>query len=151
LLLRCFGAKIGRGAVANPGAWVWAPWNLELGNYACLADGVDCYCVAPIQIGEHAVVSQRAFLCAASHDYTDPAFTLVTGRITVGPRAWVAAEAFVGPGVTVGEGAVVGARAVVFKDVEPWTVVVGNPAKFLKSRVLREKNELDASFSPEQT
>ena len=58
--------------------------------------------------------------------------------ITIGDRAWVAADAFVGMGVTIGEGAVVGARAAVFKDVEPWTVVGGNPAKFIKKRVMKD-------------
>ena len=56
----------------------------------------------------------------------------------IADRAWVAAEAFIGPGVTVGKGAVVGARAAVFKDVEPWTVVGGNPARVLKKRVLQK-------------
>ena len=52
-------------------------------------------------------------------------------------RSWVAADAFVGMGVTIGEGAVVGARSAVFKDVEPWTVVGGNPAKFIKKRIIK--------------
>jgi putative colanic acid biosynthesis acetyltransferase WcaF len=56
---------------------------------------------------------------------------LVTAPIRIGPGAWVAAGAFIGPGVTVGDGAVVGAGAVVMRDVEPWTVVAGNPAVFL--------------------
>ena len=57
--------------------------------------------------------------------------------ISIEAQSWVAARAFVGPGVTVGEGAVVGACAVVTKDVEPWTVVAGNPAKFVKRREMR--------------
>jgi putative colanic acid biosynthesis acetyltransferase WcaF len=58
--------------------------------------------------------------------------------IVVADKAWVAADAFIGMGVTIGEGAVVGARAAVFKDVEPWTVVGGNPAQFIKKRVIKE-------------
>ena len=53
-------------------------------------------------------------------------------------KVWVAAEAFIGMGVIIGEGAVVGARACVFKNVEPWTVVGGNPAKFIKKRIIKE-------------
>ncbi len=136
LLLRCFGARVGRGAHPYPAARVWAPWNLEMGEHSCLADGVDCYCVARVTLGPHALVSQHSYLCSASHDYTDPAFPLVTAPIVIGARAWVAADAFVGPGVTVGEGAVVGARASVYRDVEPWTVVGGNPARFIKQRVI---------------
>lgn len=140
VLLRCFGARIGRNVHVYPSAWVWAPWNLEMGADSCLADGVDCYSVAPIRLGPSALVSQRSFLCAATHDYTDPAFPLVPKPITVGAGAWVAAEAFVGPGVTVGEGAVVGACACVTKDVEPWVVVAGNPARFVKRRELGSGN-----------
>jgi putative colanic acid biosynthesis acetyltransferase WcaF len=65
-----------------------------------------------------------------------PNMPLVTAPIRVGEGAWVAACAFVGPGVTIGEGAVVGARAVVTKNVEAWTVVIGNPAKFIKKRMM---------------
>ena len=137
LLLRCFGAKVGRGAHPYPRARVWAPWNLEMGDFSCLADDVDCYCVALVRLGPNALVSQYCYLCAATHDYTDPAFPLVTAPILIGAGAWVAADAFLGPGVTVGEGAVVGARASVYHDVDPWTVVGGNPARFIKRRELR--------------
>jgi putative colanic acid biosynthesis acetyltransferase WcaF len=136
-LLRLFGATVGPGAHPYPSAKVWAPWNLSMAAHSCLADGVECYNVAPISLGPSALVSQRAFLCAATHDYADPAFPLVPKPITVGAGAWVAAEAFVGPGVTVGDGAVVGARAVVTKDVEPWAVVAGNPARVVKHRTIR--------------
>jgi len=62
---------------------------------------------------------------------------LTYAPIVIGDNAWVASRAFVGPGVTVGEGAVVAACAVVTKDIEPWTVVGGNPAKFIKKRELK--------------
>jgi len=87
-----------------------------------------------VRLGEDAIVSQGAHLCAASHDYRDPAFALVVGDIEIGPGAWVAAEAFVGPGVTVHERAVVGARAVVMHDVAAAAVVVGNPARVVGQR-----------------
>ena len=57
-LLRCFGAKMGRSCHIYPGAKIWAPWNLTMEEHSCLADNVDCYCVAPIRIGIHATVSQ---------------------------------------------------------------------------------------------
>jgi putative colanic acid biosynthesis acetyltransferase WcaF len=63
---------------------------------------------------------------------------LTYNPIIIKDQSWVAARAFVGPGVTIGEGAVVGACAVVTKDVEPWTVVAGNPAKFIKNRVIKK-------------
>ena len=140
-LLRRFGAKVGQRAHPYPHAKIWAPWNLEMADDSCLSDGVDCYCVAPIRLGKSSLVSQRAFLCAATHDYNDPTFPLVPKPIVIADGAWIAAEAFVGPGVTVGEGAVVGARACVVKDVEPWAVMAGNPARMMKRRTLTTRHE----------
>jgi len=137
-LLRLFGAKIGRGGHVLPSCRIWQPWNLTMGDYACLSENVDCYSVDRITIGKHAVVSQGAFLCCASHDISSPIMELTYAPITVEDQAWVAARAFVGPGITIGEGAVVGACAVVTKDVPPWTVVAGNPAQFIKKRVIAE-------------
>jgi len=100
---------------------------------SCLAAGVDCYCVDKIVLGHDAVVSQRAFLCTATHDHGELGFRLMTGPVIISENAWVAAEAYIGPGVTVGAGAVAGARAVVVRDVPPGAVVVGNPARVVAS------------------
>lgn len=136
-LLRIFGAKVASTAIVYSSAKVYYPANLTMDDYACLASDVDCYNVAPIHIGKFATVSQGAFLCTASHDIASPHHELITAPITIESQAWVAAGVFIGMGVTIGEGAVVGARAAVFKDVEPWTVVGGNPAKFIKKRVIK--------------
>jgi len=137
-LLRLFGARIADTASVYSSATVFMPWNLEMRDYACIADGVDCYNAAPVTIGVNATVSQRAYLCTASHDISSPHHEQTQRPIVIEDRAWVAAEAFIGPGVTVGRGAVVGARGCVFKNVEPWTVVGGNPAKLIKKRVIKE-------------
>ena len=134
LLLKAFGARIGAGVHPYPSSRVWAPWNLEMGDHSCLADRVDCYCVARVRVGRHATVSQYSYLCTASHDYTDPAMPLVAAPITIGDDAWLAADVFVGPGVAIGSGAVVTARSAVFGDIPPWTVARGNPAEAVKSR-----------------
>jgi putative colanic acid biosynthesis acetyltransferase WcaF len=128
MLLRSFGARVGFGAHPYPRAKIWAPWNLAMEAHSCLADDVDCYCVAPITVGAHATVSQYSYLCAASHDYRDAAMPLIAAPIVIAAYAWVAADVFIGPGVTIGEGAVVGARSTVIHDVAPWTVVAGAPA-----------------------
>ena len=136
--MRLFGAKVASTANIYATATVFMPWNLVMKDHACLASGVDCYNAVPIEIGVNATVSQRSFLCTASHDISSSRHEQTERPIVIADRAWVAAEAFIGPGVTIGEGAVVGARAAVFKDVEPWTVVGGNPARVLKKRVIRE-------------
>ncbi len=137
-LLRMFGAKIHPSAVVYSSANVYYPANLEMEAYSCLASEVDCYNVALIKIGANSTVSQGAYLCTASHDITNPLNPLITASIIIEDQAWIAADAFVGMGVTIGQGAVVGARAAIFKDVEPWTVVGGNPAKFIKKRIVKK-------------
>jgi putative colanic acid biosynthesis acetyltransferase WcaF len=133
-LLRLFGAKIAKGVHVLPSCRIWQPWKLTMGDHSCFSENVDCYSVDNVTIGSQVVVSQGAFLCCASHDIESPIMELTYSPIVVHDNAWVAAGAFVGPGVTIGEGAVVGAHAVVTKDVEPWTVVAGNPARFIKKR-----------------
>lgn len=134
LLLRMFGAKIHATANVYSSAKIWYPPNLTMGPRAALGPDAICYCMAPIEIRGRAIISQRAHLCGGTHDIDDPYFQLRTAPIVVGEDAWVAAEAFVGPGVKVGEGAVLGARAVTVKDLDPWTVYAGNPAKPIRCR-----------------
>ena len=143
LLLRAFGARIGRGAVVHASVRVWAPWNLEMGPYSCLGEHVDCYAVTKVRLGAYATVSQYSFLCTASHDLDSPDMTLTTSPISIGDHAWVAADAFVGPGVALGEGAAVGARSSVFRNVPAWTVVAGSPARMirLRSRAVAEHRQ----------
>ena len=137
-LLRIFGAKIGKDVHPYPSAKIWAPWNLEMDEGSCLADHTDCYCVSKIKIGKRSTVSQYSYLCGATHDYEHPLLPLVSAPIIIGDQVWITADVFVAPGVTIGDGAVVGARSSVFSDVEPWSVVAGNPAKFIKRREIKQ-------------
>lgn len=137
LLLKLFGANVRWSSNVLPSCRIWQPWRLTMGAYACLSADVDCYTVAPIILGDNATVSQGVKLCTASHDITSKIMELTTGQIVIGSNAWVAGWSIVLPGVTIGEGAVVAAGAVVTKDVEPWAVVGGNPAKFIKRRELK--------------
>lgn len=107
-----------------------------MGDYACLSEGVDCYTVDTIEIGDQATVSQGTKLCTAGHDISSKVMELTYKPIAIGANAWIAGWSIILPGVTVGDGAVVAAGSVVAKNVEPWSVVGGNPAKFVKKRVL---------------
>ncbi|MBL8064922.1 MAG: colanic acid biosynthesis acetyltransferase WcaF [Chthonomonadaceae bacterium] len=138
-LLRFFGAKIGAGSTVKSSIRVWAPWNLEMGDYSALGEGVNVYSMAKITIGNKVTVSQGSHLCAGTHDYTSKNFQLYAEPITIGNDAWVCTECFVGPGVTIGEGAVIGARGVATKDMPAWTVCAGNPCKPIKPRVMRDE------------
>lgn len=136
-LLRLFGAKIGRHVHVYNSAVIYMPWNLEIGDWSAIGELVYVYNLGRVSIGSRATISHRAHLCAGTHDYQDATLPLLKPPISIGDESWVCADAFIGPGVTVGEGAVVGARSVVVKNVPPWQVVAGNPAKSIKKRILK--------------
>lgn len=137
-ILRSFGATVGPNVNIYPSALIYYPWNLEIGKDSCIGEWALVYNLGRVTIGSRSTISQRVHLCAGTHDYRNPALPLIKPPIRIGDSVWVCADAFLGPNVTVGNGSVVGARSVVTRDVKAWTVVVGNPAKFVKTRVIEE-------------
>ncbi|HEX8466144.1 MAG TPA: DapH/DapD/GlmU-related protein [Abditibacterium sp.] len=137
-LLRCFGCQTGHKAYVAASAIIKMPWNLELGERACIGDRVEVYNLGKVRLLARSTVAQHTYLCAGSHDLSVPELPLVTGEITIGEDAFVGARSLVLYGVTVGTGAVVGAGAGVYRDVEPWMIVGGNPAKVIKKRAIDE-------------
>lgn len=136
-VLRLFGATLGPNCHIYPGVRIWAPWNLVCDDTVGMADGVVVYNPLPMRLGSHCVVSQDAYLCGATHDIDDPLFPMVSAPITIGRYAWICARATVCSGVTVGEGAVLALGAVATRDLEPWTVYGGVPARALRARQRR--------------
>jgi acetyltransferase-like isoleucine patch superfamily enzyme len=137
LLLRLFGAKIGPDCQIDCGVKIWIPWNLKMGARSAIGFNAEVYNFAPVEIGDHVVVSQRSYLCTATHDHAHPHFPLISAPIAIGSQAWVAAGVFIAPGVTIGEGAVIGACSVVTHSMPPWMVCAGNPCRPLKPRVIK--------------
>lgn len=136
IMLKMFGAKVPTKCQFFGSTWIERPNDLKIGKYSSVGPRVHLYNLAHIEIGDNTVLSQDVYVCGGTHDFTDPTMPLVKKNVTIGSNVWICAGAFIGPGVTIGDGAVVGARAVVTKDVEPWTVVAGNPARFVKKRVI---------------
>lgn len=141
-LLRLFGAKIGKGVLLRSSVKMTYPWKVSIGNFSWIGDDVVLYSLGEIEIGANAVVSQRSYLCAASHDYTKPDFPIYANKVCIGPQAWLATDVFVAPGVTVGQGAVIGARSSVFQDLPSMMVCVGSPAKPIKPRLRVEEQHV---------
>jgi putative colanic acid biosynthesis acetyltransferase WcaF len=133
-LLRCFGAKLGPHCRFYPASRVWAPWNLQCEDTVMVADGAELYNPAPMFLASHAIVSQGAYLCGATHDYNDPKFPVVPLPMRLGRYAWVAARGCVSPGVNLGDGAILGLASVATKDLEPWSIYAGVPARKVKER-----------------
>lgn len=137
-LLRLFGARVGKEVHIYNSATIFIPWNLEIGDWSSIGEYAFIYNLGKTVLGSQTTISQRVHLCAGTHDYTRPDLPLVKQPIKIADQAWVCADAFIGPRVAIGKGAIVAARAVVIKDVEPWDIVAGNPAKFIKKRVLKQ-------------
>jgi len=136
-ILRCFGARVGKGVHVYPSVVIWAPWNLDIGDYSGIGPGVFIYSMAKIFIGSYVVISQRSHLCAGTHDYESENFQLYSRSINIGNYVWICTESFIGPGVSIGEGCVLGARGVATKNMPAWTVWAGNPVVFVKNRIIR--------------
>ena len=137
-LLRCFGARVGKGVHVYPGVKIWAPWNIELGDACGIGSGAILYSQGKITIGRRTVISQGVHICSGTHDYTQRGFPLVSKPIHIGNEVWVAADAFIHPGIDIGDGCVIGARSVVIKNMPGWMVCSGNPCVPVKARIMQE-------------
>ena len=134
-LLRLFGAKIGKNVIIRPNVTITYPWKVSIGDNSWIGDNVELYSLGEIEIGSNVVISQKSYLCAASHDYDKEDFPIWAKKITIEDECWLATDVYVAPGVTVGRGTVVGARSSVFKDLPAGKVCVGSPAKIIKDRI----------------
>ncbi len=134
MLLRLFGAKLGKGCQFYPSGKVWTPWNLVCEDCCTLGMGAEIYNPSLVYLESHCTISQQAYVCGATHDYNDPDFPMISYSMRLGAYSWICARASVLPGVNVGAGAVLGLGSVAARDLEPWTVYSGVPAIKVKER-----------------
>ena len=134
VILRAFGAKIGRNVTIKPNVRIKHPWRLEIGDHVWI--GQECWIdnLVEVRIGSHVCVSQRVYLCTGGHDHRRKGFDLKCGPITIEDGAWVAASALVLGGVTIGANALVAGGSTVTRDVPCAKIVGGCPAKVLADR-----------------
>lgn len=134
LLLRLFGAKIGKNVIIRPSVKITYPWKLSIGDNSWVGDYVDLYTLGEINIGKNTVISQRSYICTGSHDFTKKDFPIYARTINIHDSVWIATDVFIAPGVTIHKNAVVGARSSVFNDLAESYVYLGSPAKPIKPR-----------------
>jgi putative colanic acid biosynthesis acetyltransferase WcaF len=136
LVLRMFGATIGKAVHVYPTARLYMPWNVEIGDWSSIGEDVLIYSLGRVCIGRFVTLSYRSHVCAGSHDFSDPALPLTKPAVRIMDRAWIGTDAFIGPGVVVESDALVGARAVVVRDVAAGQIVGGNPARQIGFRIV---------------
>jgi len=87
-----------------------------------------------ITIHNNVSISPEVFIVSMEHDPNDPMFSTRGGEVVIESHVWIGARAMLLPGIHIGEGAVIGAGAVVTKDVEPYQIVAGVPARVIGER-----------------
>lgn len=138
ILLKLFGAKIGKGVVIKPRVSIKYPWKLTIGDYTWIGEKVWIDNLDQVDIGKHACVSQGALLLSGNHNYKKSTFDLVTKPIKIEDGAWVCAKSVVTQGVTCGEHSVLGLGSVASSDLEAYGIYSGNPAVKIRERRIEE-------------
>jgi acetyltransferase-like isoleucine patch superfamily enzyme len=146
-LYRKIGMKIGENCVVRRGVYLGSPNELEMGDGSFIGRA-NLYCTGGVKIGKNVNVSDGAVIITAKHDVNSPAFEALYEPITVNDWAWIATNAIILAGVTIGEGAVVAAGAVVTKDVLPYSIVGGNPAKVIGERKKQAFTYVPGNYHP---
>ncbi|HEX4837551.1 MAG TPA: acyltransferase [Solirubrobacteraceae bacterium] len=132
--------QVGPHALLEPGVWITAPGGarVRIGTGTFLNMGVMVAAEELVEIGDHCMLANGCFVTDSSHRYDDPELPITwqgfesKGPTSIGDNCWLGANVVVTSGVTIGERCVVGANSVVTKDVEPFSVVVGAPARTIR-------------------
>lgn len=134
MLLRCFGAKVGKNVMLRSSVHIQFPWKVSIGDYSWIGDDVVLYSLGKIVIGKNVVISQKCYLCAGTHNYKRVDFPIRNPPIIIEDECWLATDVFVAPDISIGCGTVVGARSSVFKSLPARKVCIGSPAVVIKDR-----------------
>jgi putative colanic acid biosynthesis acetyltransferase WcaF len=137
-VLRLFGAKIGFKTHMKPGIRVKFPWYLSVGDHVWIGEDVWIDNLAPVSIESHVCVSQGAYLCTGNHDWSKHNMRLFSKPIVLERGCWVGARTVVCPGVTIAEGAILTAGSVTAKNLPAFGIYTGNPATFVRERVVKD-------------
>lgn len=125
--------EIGRDSSICMGCFVTGT-NIRIGDNSVINRFTYLDGRCPLVIGNNVNISHYTLIQTLTHDPQAPDFRTLDGPVTIGDHAWIGARAIILPGVVIGEGAVIGAGAVVTRDIPPYTIAAGNPARVIKER-----------------
>jgi putative colanic acid biosynthesis acetyltransferase WcaF len=144
VVLRCFGAKVGRRVVLKPGVRIKYPWLLSIGDFSWIGEDAWIDNLVEVKIGANVCISQAAYLCTGNHDWSDPAFALRVGPLELEDGCWIGTHALLCPGTRIGQCGVAAAGSVVTQSIPPFEIHAGNPARFVKRRTFRATSQAPA-------
>lgn len=135
---RLAGITIGSGSTLHMGARFYQPRNITIGKDTIIGEGAVLDGRGKIVIGNHVDIATEVMIYNSWHDTEDPHFSALSESVTIHDYVFIGPRAIILPGVTIGKGAIVAAGSVVTKDVEPYALVGGVPAKFIRERKLKD-------------
>lgn len=138
MLLRMFGAKVGKGIVIKTSVNIKFPWQLEVGDFVWIGERVWIENQGRVVIGNNVCLSQGATLMTGNHNYKKRTFDLIVKGITLENGVWIGTNAVVCPGVNCGSHAVLTVNSVAVQNLEPWWIYQGNPAIKLRERIMED-------------
>ncbi|MPR36792.1 WcaF family extracellular polysaccharide biosynthesis acetyltransferase [Salmonirosea aquatica] len=134
MLLRAFGAKIGKNVMIKPKVNIKYPWFLSIGENTWIGENVWIDNLAQVNIGPNCCLSQGALLLTGNHNYKSTRFDLSVSPIILEAGVWIGARAIVGPGVICQSHAVLAVNSVASKNLDAYTIYGGNPAQWIRNR-----------------
>ena len=134
VILRIFGAKIGKGGKIKPFIRISEPWNLSVGDYCWLGESIWIDNIAFVKIGSRVCISQGVYICTGNHNYKKELFDLMLKSIIIEDDCWLAAKSVISPGSILKQGSVVSIGSVVSGTLKENGVYKGNPATLFKYR-----------------
>ena len=132
LILRIFGAKIGKGGKIKPNIKISEPWHLSIGDHCWIGENVWIDNLALVKIGNRVCISQGVYLCTGNHNYKKDLFNLILEKIIIEDDCWIAAKSIIAPGSILKRGSVSFLGSVVSGILQEDGIYKGNPAKLLK-------------------
>ena len=136
ILLKMFGAKIGKGVIIKPHINIKYPWRLRIGNYVWIGEQAWIDNLADITIEDNVCISQGAMLLCGNHNYKKTSFDLIVGSIHLKKGSWIGAKSVVCPNVVVGSHAILTVGSIATQNMSDYTIYQGNPAQPIKERII---------------
>lgn len=137
VLLKAFGAKIGKGLVIKNNVCIKFPWKLTIGDNVWLGENCWIDNLDYVTIGNDVCISQGALLLTGNHDYTVSSFDYRNAPIVIEDGAWIGAKTVVCPGVTAKSHSILTVGSIATKDMEEYGIYQGNPAKKIRERIIK--------------
>jgi putative colanic acid biosynthesis acetyltransferase WcaF len=138
LVLKIFGAKIGKNLTIKPKVNIKYPWFLEIGNNVWIGETAWIDNFVKVIIEDNVCISQGATLLTGNHNYKKSNFEMIVGEIYLEKGSWIGAKSVVCGGVKCKSHSVLAVNSVTSKDLNPYTIYQGNPAKEIRERIITE-------------